>query len=1002
MQFAKRIPETRPRASAVLSALAIALLAAPVAAVPAHAATGTMDIGGQIQVSLATDQAGTGWTWTAATDTLSLDSTYPGSRIGFWGEADTINLVYSGDVAVGDTTGSSAIIAYGGLNIAGSGGTLSLSSNGFVLTAQKSLNITGGTLNVVATGANAGTVTVLDGSFTMSGGTLNIMTPGGGASQGLRTQSGGDISITGTATVTTTTPTGAHAIAADGEVWIGGNATVSVASSGNPGISGASIHISGGAVHVKGTGGFGALFGFPGGVDVTAGTLTVGESGGSNGDMGGRYYPANLTVDNPAIVAVYGNVWGDTTISGGAVTITGTVSGTTTHTGGTLNGNGPGGAFGTLSIAGSTGLSLAADHTGTGWTWTAATATLALDGAYTTQPIAIDCQRNDAIGLIYTGDVTVASDTTDAVFTAGSLTITDNGSGGTLTLRYTGGGSNGGLYTHRDLTISGGTVNVESSGTGTEFSSSAAIWTAMVTIDGDANVTAETSGRDAIGIAAEQGDISISTSGTVTARGRGTGYALYIANPGPYRIDIAGGTVNLRGTPVGEDFVDITGGTVNAWDGSHAVYLVTLDGLSPNTLVTEVTAPAGYRVDPGRTRTTGDGKLCLWLPEGSLTIVVEADPHNYTVTTTVAANHTNAATMTPLPDNTTVTIAAIPGLTSPVTGATPVTGVETAQYTGTVTWLDAESWQLLEGTFAADTVYQAWITLTARPGHTFLGLPVDFFSVAGAAPVTSNPNAGYVYATFPQTGPAPPTTGPPQDDGPKTASPPDGTSAPDPNPNGTGTPTPNESPTPNEAPAPTPGETGDPDRDPRVPTISRLATTFATVVIPKGGSLKVPVAVTAGPGGPAGKTAVRWTSSAARTATVVKGKKTGTLAWTAPGRGTLTVRALKTGTAKITLTAPGAKRLVLTVKVVAKAKALRVTKTAIATKARSLRVGQSVTLKAVAAPAGAAKAVAAWKSTKPAVASVDAAGKVTALAKGRTVIVLKVGGKTTTRTLTVK
>ncbi|HMM31938.1 MAG TPA: S8 family serine peptidase [Clostridia bacterium] len=98
---------------------------------------------------------------------------------------------------------------------------------------------------------------------------------------------------------------------------------------------------------------------------------------------------------------------------------------------------------------------------------------------------------------------------------------------------------------------------------------------------------------------------------------------------------------------------------------------------------------------------------------------------------------------------TTVNIAAIPGVTAPVRGATPVSTItETAQYTGTVTW------QPVSGTYAASTVYTATITLTPKAGYTLTGVAENFFTVAGAA-ATNAANAGVITAVFPATESAP-------------------------------------------------------------------------------------------------------------------------------------------------------------------------------------------------------------------------------------------------------
>jgi hypothetical protein len=93
-----------------------------------------------------------------------------------------------------------------------------------------------------------------------------------------------------------------------------------------------------------------------------------------------------------------------------------------------------------------------------------------------------------------------------------------------------------------------------------------------------------------------------------------------------------------------------------------------------------------------------------------------------------------------------VTLAAIPGVTAPVTGATPVTTITaTAQYTGVVTWLSADT------TFAAATAYTATITLTEKAGYTLTGVAADYFTVTGATTVTNYADSGEVIAVFPTT-----------------------------------------------------------------------------------------------------------------------------------------------------------------------------------------------------------------------------------------------------------
>ena len=95
---------------------------------------------------------------------------------------------------------------------------------------------------------------------------------------------------------------------------------------------------------------------------------------------------------------------------------------------------------------------------------------------------------------------------------------------------------------------------------------------------------------------------------------------------------------------------------------------------------------------------------------------------------------------------TAVNLAAIPGVTAPAVGATPVATItETAQYTGTVAWSGTPA------TFAASTVYTATITLTAKAGYTLTGVAADFFTVAGSTSDTNPVNSGVVTVVFPAT-----------------------------------------------------------------------------------------------------------------------------------------------------------------------------------------------------------------------------------------------------------
>jgi uncharacterized protein YjdB len=184
-----------------------------------------------------------------------------------------------------------------------------------------------------------------------------------------------------------------------------------------------------------------------------------------------------------------------------------------------------------------------------------------------------------------------------------------------------------------------------------------------------------------------------------------------------------------------------------------------------------------------------------------------------------------------------------------------------------------------------------------------------------------------------------------------------------------------------------------------IPRISTFRTTFGSVRIVKGSRVRVPVVGYAPAGSPNGTVQVTWTSSSAKVATLTKGVRSGVTTWKAGGAATVAVRGLRVGSARITLATPGGGRLVLKVTVVPRPKAT--SRVAVVTKTTRLAVGKSVWLKAKASPSGATGAVATWRSTKPAVARVDAAGRVTAKAKGKTTVIVKVKGKTAKWVITV-
>ncbi|TFH07918.1 MAG: LytR family transcriptional regulator, partial [Candidatus Atribacteria bacterium] len=95
---------------------------------------------------------------------------------------------------------------------------------------------------------------------------------------------------------------------------------------------------------------------------------------------------------------------------------------------------------------------------------------------------------------------------------------------------------------------------------------------------------------------------------------------------------------------------------------------------------------------------------------------------------------------------TVIDIAAVPGVTAPVLGASPVAAItETAQYTGAVVWAPTDD------PFLGAQVYTATITLTAKAGYTLPGVAEDFFTVAGVTTDTNPASSGVITAVFPAT-----------------------------------------------------------------------------------------------------------------------------------------------------------------------------------------------------------------------------------------------------------
>jgi hypothetical protein len=108
------------------------------------------------------------------------------------------------------------------------------------------------------------------------------------------------------------------------------------------------------------------------------------------------------------------------------------------------------------------------------------------------------------------------------------------------------------------------------------------------------------------------------------------------------------------------------------------------------------------------------------------------------------------------------------------------------------------------------------------------------------------------------------------------------------------------------------------------------------------------------------------------------------------GKSTLTLTARSVGKTKVTVTAAGGQQLVLTVIVGKKAQKVTAAKV---TGVKTLATGGQVRLGATVKPARASRAKVTWSSANPAIATVDAAGLVTAHAAGRVRINATIAGK---------
>jgi hypothetical protein len=230
-------------------------------------------------------------------------------------------------------------------------------------------------------------------------------------------------------------------------------------------------------------------------------------------------------------------------------------------------------------------------------------------------------------------------------------------------------------------------------------------------------------------------------------------------------------TASTGGNTTRSVTVDMYDSYGDGWDGGGALRIV-VNGVQ---IATNVKVQSGYTNTYAFNVTTGDVVQLYWIAgpnqeENSFIAYYTDTPPSpaFTASNNSSWNGSNAlvyklrGTMNNISGgmllgsftvqngnasgDTVINIAAIQGVTVPVTGGIPVTSItENEQYSGTVTWSPNHS------AFAATTQYTATIRLTAKTGYTLQGVTANFFTVAGAMSVSFNANSGVITAVFPQT-----------------------------------------------------------------------------------------------------------------------------------------------------------------------------------------------------------------------------------------------------------
>ena len=322
----------------------------------AMAATGDLYIGGEYVGSLTENHSGTGWTWDAATENMTLTAAYTSGSINFnyCAAADLIKVKVTENVTIngyilcmanlsldasgytlnflGETSISNRIHCFEDCSI--TGGTFNIAeSPSYTIYAGQNLNISGNT-NMTVMGeiyCNQGILTIditgtinvqTSGSSVVSGGTACVISSGmllvTTDADGIAIYANdGGITINGSANVTTV-----GGIFSTGNVNISTTGTVNVETSDYAGItSSTNVNISNGAVTVE-TSNYNGIRA-TNEINISGGTIDVSTSG----DYWYCLKAATTTVSDGTVTLIHP---GNNFISGALV-----------HTGGTINGQGP-------------------------------------------------------------------------------------------------------------------------------------------------------------------------------------------------------------------------------------------------------------------------------------------------------------------------------------------------------------------------------------------------------------------------------------------------------------------------------------------------------------------------------------------------------------------------------------------------------------------------------------------------------------------------------------